>query len=590
MDAEEITQQGLKLFRKANQLFSEGHYKAAAESYEQAVRHIPSAPEIIVNLAAAYIHLHRMQEAYALLAGVLHHVPLPQAWLNLGLWHEKQEQRQDAAACYQRALALKPDYVEAAFNLGNVLFDSGDADASLQQACFAYERLPEASAESDEALSDILYRAAHACDWATIDRYMPRFRERLAHHPTAIKPMTVLTLMDDASLQRRNAERWQATKCPAASSAYFPAWTGKRVYANPRIRLGYLSSDFHHHATSLLMAGLFESHDRNLFEVTLYSYGRDDQSPMRQRLLSAVEHVRDIRLLNDSEAAQQIHADQVDILIDLKGHTKQNRMGILAHRPAPCQLHYLGFPNTTGTPYIDGYIGDPVTLPQGMEAHFSEPLYRLPRCYQVNDARRIMPAPCTDRARHGLPQAGVVLGCFNQAYKITPEVFSQWMDLLREIPESVLWLYVADATAQRRLHVASEASGIDRSRVIFAAHFEHDAHLARYGCMDLFLDTFPCTAHTTASEALWMGVPLITRMGESFASRVSASLLTYAGMPHLIAHTPDEYQRMASHLARDTEARLTLKNNLVQHREQLPIFDTQGFTRDWEMLLQNLLA
>lgn len=579
--ADDIHRQGLEAFREANALFAGQDYAAAAVKYEEAVRCIPSAPEIIVNLAAAYLHLHRMAEAQQLLLAVLRHAPLPQAWLNLGLWHERQRQPAEAAECYRRALALKPNYVEALFNLGNARADDGDMEEALALARQVMALLPPGSPEAGGALSNIVYRAAHVCDWDTLDAHRLALRDAVeAGHP-GIKPMTVLCVTDDPATQRRAAEAW-SRKNPPRSLPVTPAASRPQ---QSRIRLGYLSSDFHEHATAFLVAGLLEAHDRTRFHVTLYSYGRDDGSAMRRRLLASPDAARDLSAMPDGQAAAQIAADGLDLLIDLKGHTKEGRPGILAYRPAPRQWHYLGFPGTTGLPYIDAFVGDAVTLPDGAEVHFTERLLRLPRCYQVNDDQRRRPIPETDRAAHGLPTQGFVFGCFNQSYKITREVFADWMSLLTGVPGSVLWLLAEPPATQARLRAAAEAQCVDPARLVFAPFAAHEAHLARYGCMDLFLDTFPITAHTTASEALWMGVPVLTRAGESFVSRVAASLLIHAGLPELVTQTRADYLATADALARDAARFAGLRGRLAPSGAPLPIFDTAGFTRDFEALV-----
>lgn len=584
--ADDSYQRGLDAFRHANALFAQKEYAAAASRYEDAVRDIPHAPEIIVNLAAAYLQLYRLAEAKQLLLAVLRHAPLPQAWLNLGLLHERLRQPSEAAECYRRALALKPDYAEALFNLGNALADEGNMEDALTAARQVLPLLPPGSAEAGEALSNIVYRSAHVCDWDMLDANRPQLLKAVEQSHPGIKPMTVLCVSDDPSLQRRAAGAW-ALNYPPRSLRDVPEPSRA---GDSRIRLGYLSSDFHEHATAFLMAGLLEAHDRTRFHVTLYSYGRDDGSAMRQRLWNSADAIRDLGAMPDDHAAAQIAADGIDVLIDLKGHTKEGRPDILAYRPAPRQWHYLGFPGTTGLPCIDAFVGDAVTLPDGAEAHFTERLLRLPRCYQANDDKRRRPVPATDRAVHGLPEEGFVFGCFNQAYKITREVFADWMTLLAQVPGSVLWLLAEPPATQARLRTAAEAHGVNPSRLVFAPFAAHEAHLARYECMDLFLDTFPVTAHTTASEALWMGVPVLTLAGESFVSRVAASLLIHAGLPELVTDTREGYLATATGLAKDAVRLAEFRQRLKPHGTPVPIFDTAGFTRDFEALILRELS
>ncbi|MDP9044622.1 MAG: tetratricopeptide repeat protein [Pseudomonadota bacterium] len=354
-----------------------------------------------------------------------------------------------------------------------------------------------------------------------------------------------------------------------------------------RLKVGFVSSDFHMHATAVLMAEVFEKIDRSRFEVTLYSHGPEDGTEMRQRLKRTAEHFIQVDTLSDLEVAQHVRASGTDLLIDLKGHTRDSRLGILAHRPAPVQATYLGFPGTTGADFIDYFIGDEVVSPLTHAPFYSEKLALLPRCYQPNDRQRPRPKP-THRAAVGLPETGLVLCGFNQPFKLSPEVFDVWCGLLLQIPDAVLWLLQWNDQAPRQLRQEAAARGVDPARLVFAPKVGLGEHISRLALADLFLDTWPCNGHTTASDALWAGLPVVTYAGAAFPARVAASLLGAVGLPQLACETLAAYERLVLDLASDIPRRTALRAHLVQARDTAPLFDSTGYTRDFEALMWTL--
>jgi protein O-GlcNAc transferase len=343
-----------------------------------------------------------------------------------------------------------------------------------------------------------------------------------------------------------------------------------------------LSEDFHQHATAQLMAELFERHDRGRFEVSAYSYRPDDNSPMRARLVSAFDRFVDIRALSHREAAQRIHADEVDILIDLKGYTHHARPAISAYRPAPVQVSYLGYPATMGADFIDYIMVDPFVVPDSQQPFFSERLVHLPGSYQVNDRKREVASVQTSRQHWELPAEGLVLCSFNNSYKISPAVFDIWMRLLRTLPGSVLWLLEVNELAKGNLRSEAEKRGVASGRLIFAPVVPIEQHLERHRHADLFLDTLPCNAHTTASDALWAGLPVLTCCGDNFAGRVAGSLLTAIGMPELITGSLEQYEQAALALARDPQRLIELRQKLERDRDASPLFDLPKCTENIE--------
>ncbi len=355
-----------------------------------------------------------------------------------------------------------------------------------------------------------------------------------------------------------------------------PLCTGERGRRD-KLRIAYLSADFQDHATAHLMAELFERHDHSRFEVMAISFGIGDGSPMRQRLAAAFDRFYDACQRSDEDTARFLYGQKTDIAIDLKGHTRGARPGILAYRPAPVQVSYLGYPGTMGAQFIDYIVADKIVIPPGHESFYTEKIVRLPDCYQVNDRKRAVAEHTPERREAGLPQEGFVFCCFNQNWKITPDVFDVWMRLLRTVSGSVLWLVHDSKETERNLRSEAQARGVDGARLIFAPRLPSEVHLARHRLADLFLDTLPYNAHTTASDALWTGLPVLTQLGEGFAGRVAASLLSAAGLPELITHSIADYEALALRLANDTILLKGYRDRLNANRAVLPLFDTDRF-------------
>jgi len=355
-----------------------------------------------------------------------------------------------------------------------------------------------------------------------------------------------------------------------------------------RIKIGYLSPDFRNHALGHLIVELFERHDRTRFSITGYSYGPDDGSLLRKRLFKAFDNVVDMRSLSDTDAAQRIYDDGVDILIDLAGYTSDVRMGILAYRPAPIQISFLGYPGTTGASFIDYIIADRFIIPKDQEKFYSEKVVCLLDCYQPNDTHRQIAERMPTRKDCDLPEQGFVYCCFNANYKITPQVFDIWMRLLQKVPSSVLWLFESNNSVKENLRQKAQRCGINPDRVIFAPKMAPSEHLARHQLADLFLDTVPINAHTTASDAIWSGLPVLTCVGSTFAGRVAGSLLKAADLPELITYSLEEYEALALQLAQNPEQLSAIRQKLEQTRLLMPLFDIEKYTRNIEKAYNNM--
>ena len=427
------------------------------------------------------------------------------------------------------------------------------------------------------------------CEWDEIPHWRQRFRRSLLsdHKGELYSPFFLLGLPGiGADEQRTSAERWMGAKLSEASGVRAERTFRDSSAPSQRIRIGYLSNDFHNHATAFLMIELFENHDCEQFELFAYSYGEDDGKEMRARLESSFEHFVDVQALTISETAETINGDGIDILIDLKGFTRGTRTEVLAHRPAPVQVNYLGYPGTLGVDLCDYIITDRFLTPLAAAADYSESFAYLPESYQPH-GHHVEIATAPSRTSVGLPETGFVFCCFNQSNKITPEIFEVWCRLLSHNPDSVLWL-LADQMAEGNLKNLAMQHGVLPSRLLFAEHLSQDDHLARLQLADLLLDTLPYNAHTTASDALWAGVPLVTCSGETFASRVAGSLLHALGLPELITEDLEGYYELALALSLDPVRYECLVSRLAANRLTTPLFDIKRYTQHLEDLYRQM--
>jgi predicted O-linked N-acetylglucosamine transferase (SPINDLY family) len=420
----------------------------------------------------------------------------------------------------------------------------------------------------------------HCCDWRRLEADRAFIRSAIKRGEFVIDPIGIASISDSPEEQFECARIWARDRCPAAP----PLWTGE-AYTHERIRIAYLSSDFRAHATAFLMAGIFEKHDRARFKVTAISWSANDHSATRERLERAFDRFVEVGGQSDAEAARIIRDLEIDIAIDLKGYTNESRPAILAHRPAPVQAQYLGFPGTMAVDFIDYLIADPVVVPPEDQSHYAEKIVTLPDSYQCNDDMREIPARAPTRYELGLPP-GFVFCCFNSNHKVLPQVFAVWMRLLNATSGSVLWLLEDNPAAAQNLRAEAEAHGVDAERLVFAKHTDPSTHLARQTHADLFLDTLPYNAHTTGSDALWAGLPVLTVRGRTFAGRVAASLLTAAGLPELVTGSLEEYEAQALKLARDAEALTRIRRKLAESRKQCALFDTARTARHLEAAYQ----
>jgi len=485
----------------------------------------------------------------------------------------------EALAAYGEALALKPDYAEALNNRGNALSELERHDEAARD----FARLVEVAPDYDYAPGALLAARLYCCDWADYDGQVQRIAAAIDAGKRAAVPYLSLSISGSPALQLRCAQIYAASHHPPGPAL----WTGKR-YRHDKIRVAYLSADFHRHATGYLMAGLFEAHDRSRFETTAISFGPDTGDDMRLRLAKSFTRFVDARGDSDLAVARLLRELEIDIAVDLKGYSQGSRPNILTCRPAPVQVSFLGYPGTLGAPYIDYLLADRTVVPESDRLFYPEKLAYLPDTYQPNDRTRAIAERTPARREAGLPDAGFVFCCFNKHYKIAPPVFDIWMRLLREVEGSVLWLFEGNAAASGNLRREAEARGVAADRLVFAPRIRPEDHLARHRLADLMLDTLPYGAHTTASDALWAGLPLVTCLGSGFAGRVAASLLQAVGLDELIAKDLDAYAALALKLARDKEALAAIRSKLAHNRDSFPLFDTDRFRRHMESAYEEM--
>jgi protein O-GlcNAc transferase len=428
------------------------------------------------------------------------------------------------------------------------------------------------------AFSGLADCAIKVCDWIQRDKLSGEARRHAIERKSQISPFLLLGYNDDAALHLSCAKNYVLDRFAATTQDFGSG----AIWRNEKIKVAYLSSDFRLRPLSFLMAELFELHDRSQFEVIGVSFGPDDRSDMRSRLVAAFDRFIDVRTKSDQAVARLLNDLRIDIAVDLNGHTQGARSSILAFRPAPIQVSYLGLPGTMGADFIDYIIADAIVLPFDEQPHYSENIVHLPDCYMVNDRKRTISSRTPTRGELGLPVEGLVFCCFNNNWKITSAVFDVWMRLLKAVEGSMLWLFRDNGNAETNLRKEAAARGIDRTRLVFADRLPLEDHLARHRLADLFLDTLPYNAHTTASDALWAGLPVLTCRGKAFAGRVAASLLTAVGLPELLTDSLEEYEALALRLATDPLLRSGLRERLQKNRLKCSLFNTDLFCRHME--------
>ena len=601
--------------------------ESALKHYQQALLSNPKDLDAQIMCGNLCVELKRFEEAAGYFRRIVHVLKTTLNARNalcyclemLGNQAQSQARYQQAESCFAEALEYQPDNAIHWYNLGNAQrdlaklqaalhsfkqstqFDPSDADAhnnlgnvqrelgQLDKAIVSYETALKLNPNLHHALAHWVHQKQHVCDWHGLDIKIKRLRDLVKTEPNAkISPFAFLAMP--------HTSRQEQKKCATnyANTAFTHLLDLRKSLnfqhqksTKTKLKIGYLSADFRLHPLAFLITELIENHDKTQFETHAYSYSADDQTPARKRLESAFDHFVDIREMNDKVAASKIYHDKIDILVDLTGYTQSSRTGLVALKPAPVSINWLGYPGSigelAGKTLFDYILADDTIAPNLFNSNiseFSEQLLYLP-CYQPNDSTRPIGKTRT-KSEHHLPEDVFVFCCFNQSFKITADVFAVWMRILKQTPNSVLWLLDCNQWAKANLQTATELAGLDKSRLIFAPRVPIADHFARHVHADLFLDTLPYNAHTTASDALFMRLPLLTCMGETFAARVAASILQRINMPELIANSLQEYEQKALELAQNSEKLILLKQKLKTQVEQSALFNPTQFARDLE--------
>jgi len=547
----------------------------ALASYDRAIALIPDYADAYYNRGIALRDLKKLDEALASYDRAIALNPdYVEAHSNRGVALQDLKKLDEALVSYDRAIALNPDYAEAYYNRGIALQDL----KRLEEALASYDRAITLKPDIDFILGESLHIKMHLCIWNNFQNCLNELTDKINNGERVSNSFPVLALIDDPNIQRKNSEINVNKKFP--QSNILPKIY--RYHRHEKIRIGYFSADFHNHATMHLMAELFECHDRDKFEVTAFSFGPDNQDEWRQRILLYFDKFVDVRYRSDQDIALLSRNMEIDIAVDLKGFTKESRSNIFLEGSAPIQVNYLGYPGTMAAEYMDYIIADHTLTPESHQRYYSEKVVYLPNSYQVNVSKKnISKIPLT---RHDvrLPNTGFVFSCFNNNYKITPYIFSSWMRILEAVEGSVLWLLESNSSAVGNLKKEATKSGINEDRLIFAKNIPVAEHLNRIQLADLFLDTLPYNAHTTTSDALRMELPVLTCMGNSFASRVGASLLNAVNLPELITTNQEQYESLAIQLALHPEKLKIIKDKLINNLPTAPLYDTPLFTRHLE--------
>lgn len=552
----------------------QGKFDEAILSYQRAIKNNKSLAEAHNNIGNILTIQGKDDEAIKAYKCAIEHNPtLAEASNNFGNILAKQGKYNEAISEYQKAIRINPAFPEAHFNLGNTLKDQCRIEEAISAYQFALAKNPN-HAKSE---ANMLHQKQHICDFIAKEK-LQEASARLGIETKDVSPFLALSWADSPQDHfmraiSRSRAKYKLSPLP------LPVHPKMRP---DRLKIGYFSADFHDHATMYLMAGLLRQHDRSAFETFAYSYGRSKSGEWRKRAENDIDHFFDVTEQSDRKIVDVIRSHALDIAIDLKGFTQHSRVQLFQYRLAPIQINYLGYPGTMGAEFIDYIIADPVVIHAEQRQFYSEKVIFLPHSYQPNDNERPIAATNTTRSDVGLPEGAFVFCCFNNNYKISPAEFDIWMRLLHKVDGSVLWLLKSNKWAESNLRKEAATRGIDPLRLIFAPKLPHSEHLARHKHADLFIDTFNYNAHTTASDALWAGLPVVTKQGKQFAARVASSLLHAIGLPELVTNSEEEYEALILDIATDKKKLNSIREKLANNSLSNPLFDTERYTRNFE--------
>ena len=553
-----------------------GKFKEAELSYKKAITLKPEFVEAYYNLGATLQALGRTDEAVESYKKAIMLKPkFVEAHNNLGVILKDLGKFDDAEASYKKAIEYKVDYAEALSNLGEVQKSLGRIDDSLSNYKYAYQLKPDL----DYLLGALIHLKMNFCIWDDLPKNINMLTKKINNGEKASTPFALLSLIDDPSIHKKAAEIYSNDKFPRSN--IFPRIP--QYHDHEKIKIGYFSADFWNHPTSYLTAELYENHDRKKFEIHAFSFGLDTNDKFNIRIKEGVDYFHDVRTMSDYDVVKLVRSLEIDIAIDLKGFTGMNRQGIFAMSTAPIQVSYLGYPGTMAVDYLDYLIADRTLILKEKEKDYSEKIVYMPNSYQPNVSKKSAFKSSLTRQDVGLPNRGFVFCCFNNQYKITPLTFAGWMRILKATDGSVLWLLVSNINAAKNLKKEAVKLGINEDRLIFANYIPNEEHLKRIQLADLFIDTLPYNAHTTASDALRMGLPVLTCIGDSFAGRVAASLLNAVRLPELITTSQDQYESLAIALAKNPEKMKIIKDKLINNLNKTTLYDAALYTRNLEV-------
>ena len=563
--------------QRARTLHSAGRLPEAEALYQELLRREPDNPEATHLLGVLALQCGQAEGAVALISRALEldsrnaqaHANLGSALLTLKRWEE-------ALAHYDQAQKLDPRFVGVHHNRGTALQMLGRHEEAAQ----SFERVFGSMPDADFVLGNLVHSRSYTCDWHDFDEHTRRLLAGVRAGRRATRSFAFLSVSAEAADQLQCARAYASYVTPRGVP---PLWKGER-YSHDRIRVAYVSADFRDHIVSHLMAPIYERHDVQQFQTIGIAVAGTDDSAVIARSKRALGEFVDVTDLPDAEAARKLRELEIDIAVDLSGYTLGGRPGIFAHRPAPVQVNYLGFPGTMGVSTMDYILADDFVIPAAQRPFYAEKIAYLPETFQANDERRALgadPVPVT-RAAAGLSEGNTVLCCFNNSYKINPPTFAVWMRVLQAVPDAILWLLAAEPAVERRLREEATKRGVSAERLIFAPRVPYAEHLARLTFADLYLDTLPFNGGASASDALWAGLPVVTAVGAAFASRMAGSLLGTLNLPELITNSLEDYERVATEVAADSQCRAAYRRRLLERRDLAPLFDGQRFCRHLE--------
>jgi predicted O-linked N-acetylglucosamine transferase (SPINDLY family) len=600
----------------ANALLTLGRVEEALAEFERALEREPASAALSVDFARALLVAHRPEAALDALTSALRIDPSSAPALSVRGSALRQLRRpSEALSSYQDSLRLQPEQPDVHSNVANLALQTGHLEEAVasceralalqsshlqalnirahalrglgrfQEAAASFDRLLEVAPQFDYARGNRLHARAAVCDWTDYATEVEFLHSAVLEGRRVCQPLSFLSFVDDPEAQYACARMTVADRHPA-----LPRRDSSARSRSSRIRVAYISADFRNHPVAHLLVGVLESHDRHRFEIHALSTEYEPREvAIRSRIKAAVDNYEDVSERSDLEVAARLEALGIDIAVDLNGHSLHGRLGIFASHPAPVQVSFLGYTGTSGADYIDYLLADGTALPPELEPAFAERIVRLPCSFLPNDDRQPISSATPLRAALGLPEAGFVFCAFNNPHKIAPQVFDVWMGLLRRTSGSILWLQSGHASLLGNLRDEARRRNVDPARLVFAERLPSmDEHLARYRCADLFLDTYPYGAHATSRDALWAGLPVLTRAGRSFSSRVAASLLTELQLPELIATSLDDYAARGLELAASPAALRALRDRLNAQRLRGPVFSTSRYCRALELAFETM--